>query len=129
MKTYKDYGKLYVADVLVIGGGMSGLITALRAKEKNPDLDILVVDKGTIGWSGQATKAGNGIRATAKNEMAIPLAMGYLVNAHTEFMNDQEFLAEYLKVHEDNIEYINELGVKTSYNEDGSCLLYTSRCV
>ncbi|MCI6537426.1 FAD-dependent oxidoreductase [uncultured Eubacterium sp.] len=120
MKTYKDYGKLYVADVLVIGGGMSGLITALRAKEKNPDLDILVVDKGTIGWSGQATKAGNGIRATAKNEMAIPLAMGYLVNAHTEFMNDQEFLAEYLKVHEDNIEYINELGVKTSYNEDGS---------
>ena len=59
-----------------------------------------------------------------KNEMAIPISMGYLVNAHTEFLNDQEFLAKYLKVHEDNVEYINHLGVKTSYHEDGSINYY-----
>lgn len=122
MASVRDYGELFTSDILVIGGGMGGLITAIKAKEENPKLDILVVDKGTIGWSGQATKAGNGIRATVKGENAIPIAMGYLVNAHTEFMNDQEFLAKYLQAHADNIDYIHECGVKTSVNPDGTVM-------
>lgn len=120
MANMKDYGELFTSDILVIGGGMGGLVTAIKAKETNPELDILVVDKGNIGWSGQATKAGNGIRATSKAEGAIEKAMGYLVQSHTEFMNDQEFLEEYLKAHTDNIEYMHHCGVKLSVNEDGT---------
>jgi succinate dehydrogenase/fumarate reductase flavoprotein subunit len=120
MANAKDYGELFTSDVLVIGGGMSGLVTAIKAKETNPKLDILVIDKGTIGWTGQATKAGNGIRATSKAEGAIPKALGYLVNSHTEFLNDQKFLEEYLKVHTDNVEYMQHCGVKLSTNEDGT---------
>lgn len=120
MTNVKDYGELFTSDILVIGGGMGGLVTAIKAKETNPDLDIVVVDKGNIGWAGQATKAGNGIRATSKEEGAMQKAMGYLVNSHTEFMNDQEFLAEYLKVHADNVEYMQHCGVKLSVNEDGT---------
>lgn len=120
MANVKDYGEHYICDILVIGGGMGGLVTAIKAKETNPKLDILVVDKGTIGWSGQATKAGNGIRATSKKDGAMEKAMGYLVNNHTEFLNDQEFLKEYLKVHADNAEYMHHCGVKLSVNEDGT---------
>ena len=76
MAKLNDLGQVYTSDMLIIGGGMGGLVTAVRAKETNPDLDILVVDKGTIGWSGQATKAGNGIRATTKNEGAIEKGYG-----------------------------------------------------
>lgn len=120
MTNIKDYGELFTSDILVIGGGMSGLVTAIRAKEANPDLDILVTDMRNIGWAGQATKAGNGIRATVKGEEAMDNAMNYLVHSHTEFLNDQDFLREYLKVHTDNVEYMHHCGVKVSVNEDGS---------
>ena len=53
MADVKDYGELFTADILVVGGSMAGLTTAIRAKEKNPELDILVIDKGVIGWNGR----------------------------------------------------------------------------
>lgn len=119
MAELKDYGIVYTSDILVIGGGMSGLVTAIRAKETNPDLDVLVIDKGSIGWTGQATKAGNGIRATQKSPEAVPASVGYLVNANTEYLSDQEFLMKYLQVHADNIEYMQHCGVKTSVDPEG----------
>ena len=87
MADIKDYGELYTSDILVVGGGMAGLVTAIRAKENDPTLDILVIDKGIIGWNGQATKAGNGIRALRKEPDALIKAMMYQVHAHTEYPN------------------------------------------
>ena len=79
MADIKDYGELYTSDILVVGGGMAGLVTAIRAKENDPTLDILVIDKGIIGWNGQATKAGNGIRSTSKHPNGVKNALEYLV--------------------------------------------------
>ena len=120
MAELKDYGEVFTSDILIVGGSMAGLTTAIRAKEKNPELDILVIDKGIIGWNGQATKAGNGIRATSKHPDGVMNAMGYLVNAHTPFLNDQEFLKRYLEVHRDNIDYMKHCGVKVSCDEEGN---------
>lgn len=120
MADVKDYGELFTADILVVGGSMSGLTTAIRAKENNPELDILVIDKGVIGWNGQSTKAGNGIRATSKHPDGVMNALGYLVHAHTPFLNDQEFLKRYLEVHRDNIDYMKHCGVQLSCDEEGN---------
>lgn len=120
MAEIKDYGELFTSDILVNGGGMSGLVTAIRAKEKEPDLDILVVDKGIIGWNGQATKAGNGIRSTSKHPDGVRNALNYLVKAHTPFLNDQDFLRRYLEVHRDNIDYMKHCGVITSCDDEGN---------
>ena len=124
MPGLKDYGKVYTSDILIVGGGMSGLVTAIKAKETNPELDILVIDKGIIGWSGQATKAGNGIRATDTKEDSIFKAMDFQIHSHTEYLNDQEFLKEYLKAHRDNAQYLHHCGVKLSVKEDGSLDTY-----
>ena len=120
MADVRDYGELFTADILIVGGSMSGLTTAIRAKENNPELDILVIDKGIIGWNGQSTKAGNGIRATSKAPDGVMNALGYLVNAHTPFLNDQEFLKRYLEVHRDNIDYMKHCGVQLSCDEEGN---------
>ncbi len=48
----------YQTDVLIIGGGTAGLPAANKIKELKEDLDVLVVDKGGIGWAGQAVIGG-----------------------------------------------------------------------
>ncbi len=48
----------YRTDVLIIGGGLAGLTAAVKIKELRRDLDVLVVDKGGIGWAGQTPLTG-----------------------------------------------------------------------
>ena len=47
MTALEDLGRVESADILVIGGGIGGLAAATAAKEKNPDADVLVVEKAT----------------------------------------------------------------------------------
>ncbi|MFJ8577084.1 NAD(P)/FAD-dependent oxidoreductase [Micromonospora sp. NPDC093277] len=46
------------ADLLVVGGGYSGLWTALQAKEAEPDRDVLLVEAGTCGWAASGRNGG-----------------------------------------------------------------------
>ena len=39
-------------DILVIGGGSAGSMAAIVAKEQNPDIDVIVIEKGEINRSG-----------------------------------------------------------------------------
>ena len=45
-------------DVLIIGGGVGGLACALDLKEKQPEADVLVVEKNFAGYSGKANRGG-----------------------------------------------------------------------
>ncbi|SBT54726.1 NAD(P)/FAD-dependent oxidoreductase [Micromonospora narathiwatensis] len=46
------------ADLLVVGGGYSGLWTALLAKAAEPDRDVLLVEAGTCGWAASGRNGG-----------------------------------------------------------------------
>ena len=46
-------------DLAVVGAGFSGLCTALLAKERDPDLDVAVLDGGAVG--GQASGRNGGV--------------------------------------------------------------------
>jgi len=56
----------YSADVLVIGGGIAGLTAAIQAR--NAGAEVIVADKGTIGWAGQAAMAGGFVWFVAPDE-------------------------------------------------------------
>ena len=40
------------ADVLIVGGGSAGCLAAIRAKELNPGLEVVILEKGEIRRSG-----------------------------------------------------------------------------
>ncbi len=46
------------ADLAVVGAGYSGLWTALLAKERDPDRDVVVVEAGTAGWAASGRNGG-----------------------------------------------------------------------
>lgn len=54
-------------DVLIIGGGSAGVMAAIRAKTVYPDLDVLVLEKGDIKYSGCIARG-----MDALNIVAIP---------------------------------------------------------
>ncbi|WP_380173539.1 NAD(P)/FAD-dependent oxidoreductase [Kineococcus sp. DHX-1] len=46
------------ADLVVVGGGFTGLWTALRAKERDPDRDVLLLEGAWIGWAASGRNGG-----------------------------------------------------------------------
>ena len=46
------------ADLVVVGGGLTGLWTALRAKERDPDRDVLLLEGASVGWAASGRNGG-----------------------------------------------------------------------
>ncbi|WP_022889233.1 NAD(P)/FAD-dependent oxidoreductase [Agromyces italicus] len=51
-------GGTVVADLVVVGGGYTGLWTALLAKERNPDAHIVLVEAKRVGWAASGRNGG-----------------------------------------------------------------------
>ncbi|MGH3209599.1 MAG: NAD(P)/FAD-dependent oxidoreductase [Trebonia sp.] len=46
------------ADLAVIGGGFTGLWTALLARERYPELDVVLIEAKTVGWAASGRNGG-----------------------------------------------------------------------
>jgi glycine/D-amino acid oxidase-like deaminating enzyme len=47
-----------IADLAVVGGGFSGLWTALLAQERDPSAEIVLLEAGTAGWGASGRNGG-----------------------------------------------------------------------
>lgn len=59
---------IITTDLLVIGGGSSGLWTAKGAKEADPTLDVLIVDKSFRDWGGLMHLSGGDLEVCLPHE-------------------------------------------------------------
>lgn len=56
--TYPALSGSFRADVVVVGGGYTGLWSALRAKQRHPGARVVLVDARSVGWAASGRDAG-----------------------------------------------------------------------
>jgi succinate dehydrogenase / fumarate reductase flavoprotein subunit len=105
-------------DVLIVGGGIGGLVTAVKAKEENPAVDVLVVEKQTAGWAGKATKIG-GILAFLGPQNNADTFIDFQIKTSGLYLNDQDLLAKYVHSTYRALEDFKSWGAKIAHTPDG----------
>lgn len=68
---HDDY-PVIAADVLVIGGGSAGIMAAIRAKELNPEQDVVIFEKGEIKYSGCIARGMDALNIVAVPGISTP---------------------------------------------------------
>jgi succinate dehydrogenase/fumarate reductase flavoprotein subunit len=119
MQSVQDIKQTFLStDLLIIGGGIGGLSAAVTAKEQNPDIDVLLIEKQTAGYSGKANKGGGVLQYFGdRNPMEF---VAYHANAVGGFLGDQHLLLQYVSSNRMMIDKLTEWGVKIPQNDDGS---------
>lgn len=112
--------KKFDTDVLIIGGGIGGLTTAVRIKEINPELDVIVMEKNISGYSGKANRGGGVLQYFDFKKTSPEQFVEYHVHTVGAYLGDQELLHKYVSMNNEMIDKLVEWGVNVPYNEDGT---------
>ena len=107
-------------DILIAGGGIAGLTAAVIAKEKNPECEVLIVEKQTCGYSGKANRGGGVLQYFDFDRVKPIEFVAYHANAVGCFLGDQEQMLKYVSLNNEMINKLESWGVKVPRNEDGS---------
>lgn len=107
-------------DVLVIGGGIAGLTAAVSIKEHNPELDVLIVEKQTSGYSGKANKGGGVLQYFDLTRIKPEDFVEYHAHSVGCYLGDQELMAKYVSMNHMMLDKLSEWGARLPKNIDGS---------
>ena len=116
MATLENLGTVLQADVLIVGGGIAGLACAISAKETDPEVDVLIVDKVVTGWGGKANKGGGNIVFMDEAD-GFDNVLDFHVHNVGDFLEDQELLLDFAKESRPNLERLERWGVHI-YRDD-----------
>lgn len=121
MTELNKLGKVETADVLIIGTGLMGLVTALKIKKMAPETDVLCVERGYFGYNGKTTKAGHGATYMAPEDDVDAFCKQQVEhNGYGLGLNDQEALYYHTYGQQTYIKEAEELGAVFAHEEDGS---------
>ncbi|NLP38038.1 MAG: FAD-binding protein [Firmicutes bacterium] len=108
------------ADILIIGGGVAGLTAAISLKEINPELDVLIVEKQTAGYSGKACRGGGVLQYFDFDKITPEQFVEYHVHNIGCHLGDQELLLKYVSMNNHMLDKLVEWGAKLPKRADGS---------
>lgn len=119
--TQQTSENIHSADILIIGGGIAGLTAALSAKETDPDIDILVVDKAgaSKGWAGAAARTA-GLLSYVTREDDPEAFVQYCLNEIGFYLNDQILLRELAYTSRQLVERLSVWGVEVLKDAKGN---------
>ena len=117
----EELGEVVSTDVLIIGGGIGGLVAAVKAKETNPKLDVLIVEKQTTGWAGKASKIGGVVAFLGPNNDADKF-LDFQIRTCGRYLNNQQLLTKYVQETYRAVAQLGEWGVALGRGQDGSLL-------
>ncbi|MCD7864461.1 MAG: FAD-binding protein [Clostridiales bacterium] len=99
-------------DILIIGGGIAGLTAAITAKEENPDVDVLIVEKQTSGYSGKANKSGGVLQYFDLEKTTPEMFNEYHANCVGGYLANQNLLKKYAAMNNELLDRMESWGVK-----------------
>ena len=115
MTSLENLGTVLRADLLIVGGGMAGLACAISAKEADPEVDVLIVDKVVTGWGGKANKGGGNIVFVDPSEL--DNVLDFHVHNVGDFLEDQDLLMDFMRESRPDLERLEGWGVHI-YRDD-----------
>ena len=120
MSNIESLGKVISTDILIIGGGLAGISAAITAKETDPSLDILIVDKATAS-KGYAGKSGRtaGLLSFVTEKDDPEDFVKYCLNEIGFYLNDQILLREFAYSSKRIAERLTDWGVDVPRDNTG----------
>ena len=119
MSNLEKYGEVFSADVLILGGGLAGLILANRVKELNSNLDVLIVEKATTGFSGSKANKGAGVMWVLDETDDVDKFLKFYVNEVGHYLEDQEMVRIFAESSLPLVQLLERWGIQIMRDENG----------
>jgi len=106
-------------DVLVIGGGTAGPMAAVKAKEANPELNVLLLEKANVKRSGAISMGMDGLNNAVIPGHATPEQYVKEITIANDGIVNQKTVMAYARNSFPMIEELDSWGVKFEKDETG----------
>jgi succinate dehydrogenase/fumarate reductase flavoprotein subunit len=106
-------------DILVIGGGTAGPMAAIKAKEKNPDLNVVLFEKANVKRSGAISMGMDGLNNAIVPGHATPEQYVKEITIANDGIVNQKTVMAYAQNSYDMIQNLDSWGVKFEKDETG----------
>ncbi|MEM8743179.1 MAG: fumarate reductase/succinate dehydrogenase flavoprotein subunit [Pseudomonadota bacterium] len=106
-------------DVLVIGGGTAGPMAALKAKKKNPDAKVILLEKANVKRSGAISMGMDGLNNAVIPGHSTPEQYTKEITIANDGICDQKAVYKYAQNCYEIIQELDSFGIRFLKDENG----------
>ncbi len=106
-------------DILIIGGGTAGPMAAIKAKERNPNLRVVLMEKANVKRSGAICMGMDGLNNAVIPGHATPEQYVREITIANDGIVEQAGVLAYAERSFEMIQYLDSLGVKFERDQTG----------